>query len=828
MDAVTMATGWVRFAQPWWLIGLAAAGAPLLLARRARRRGRGVGAASVALQVLAAAAGVLALAQPEAPLGRRAARKWLVLRDASASTRLQPRDADAALGGLPREVYDFADGVARADGPLNDARTLLGPALRLAGARAGQIAGVVLATDGRFQDEAAWPAAAALARAGARVLIVPLEAPPPDARVADLAAELAPDGACRVRVSVASNAMRRRTLTVRRAGAAEPLLQRELNLLAGESVTLRLTDAGEGLADAGARYVAELTPPDAFPENDAAETLALPRRQRVAFVGPAEGLDPAALAARLPAGIERIDPAAAPDRAEGWAPYATVVLQDATGELLPPACREALAGYVRSGGGLVLLGAGPHASPADRLDPLNRVSPLRANPYERRALRVIVVLDASGSMAEPAGDEAAPGRVKFDLAIEATLALKQHLTDRDGLAAITFCDAEHLVYDSGPARADFAALHEALRAVHPAGPTLVAPALARALAAAPNEPGEGLVLLLSDLQTQDRQFDPAAVAEEFRRRGLGLAVVLTGPAPGGPAPLERLAEALDAPIVRRDSLVGLAKVFGSFVRTARGEPVRRGQFEVAWTAEPFGRGPATLGGVDAYLLCGLQDDAERLGAIGADPVLARGRAGLGRAVALALPVDARDNAALRGSAALADILAGAAAWTFRPPGDPRFALTAARQGTRVTIEAAARDDAGPMNLLELVVRVGGGDEPPRSAAMAQVGPGRYRAELEAPPAAAAVTLAEATGTVLRVEPLPRTRPAEFAALGADWDALRHLAERTGGTIVSRDDLPALGVELAAERYSPLWPWLLAAATALMLIDWCTARVLRRG
>ena len=67
-----------------------------------------------------------------------------------------------------------------------DDSTNLARALDVIAARAGRIAGAVIWTDGRFTD-AGWPAAAdSLAAAGVEVVIVPMESPPSDARLAGL------------------------------------------------------------------------------------------------------------------------------------------------------------------------------------------------------------------------------------------------------------------------------------------------------------------------------------------------------------------------------------------------------------------------------------------------------------------------------------------------------------------------------------------------------------------------------------------------------------------------------------------------------------------
>jgi len=830
MTFTSVAVSSVRLAQPWWLLAVLVGAAPIVVAVWARRRGTRVAARGVVLQVLAVAAGAAALARPSVIVRGEVERPWMLLEDVSASTRQQQPLATGWAAGVPLEVYDFAQSVARRGGDAGDHATHLAPALKLADARAGQLSGLLIHTDGRFQDTPdGIRAAEALARSGMKVLIVPMETPPADARIVELAAARRRDGKVRLRVTVAANAMRTRELTVLRKGPPrEVLLSRKLRLLAGDPVTIRLTDAG-GDGDGLAVYGAALSDGDAFPENDTAEAMVLPARQRVALVAAPGGMDRAALAAALKLPLVAVSPADGPREPAGWMNYAAVILQDPTGELLDVAGRSALADAVRAGGGLVLVGAGPHGAPPDRNDPLNQVAALVPDPFERRPLKVIVVLDASGSMAEPAAETAPARRIKFDLAAEAVMGLARHLTPKDALTVITFANADRLIYDSGDRPPEFARLHDALRAVEPTGPTRVGPALARAIAAAPRGKRDGLVLLLSDLRTQDRKFDAPAVAAQFRQRKLRLAVVVSGAAPARKTPLEALAAELDAPIVYRKTLKGLARVFAQQVRKARGEAVRQGRFTPKFRPGVFGLSEATLSTIDTYLLCGLAPGAERLGAIGSDPILARRRVGLGRSAALAVPVSSRDNAALRNSPALAALVSAAARWSARPAGDPRFSGAARRRGNLLRVEVDARDARGPMNRLALTARLSSDAAADvASARLVQDAPGHYRAEIHAPRGPAVLIVRdEASGRAVWQLPIPRTAGQEFAAIGADRSALRRLAEATGGTIVAPDSLPALTAELAEQRYTDLWAWLVGIALALMLVDWCVTRV-RRG
>ncbi|MDY6913049.1 MAG: VWA domain-containing protein, partial [Planctomycetota bacterium] len=519
----------VRFFQPWWLLATVAAIVPLLLARRARRRGRHIATLSVIVQCLAVLAAGAALGRPRIGLSERAARATMILRDTSASTRGQMDILLNLPAEMPCREVHFAETIFRPGrvrrGGLEATRA--GPALRLAAAQYDDIAGVVILTDGQFQDTD-WPAAAAaLGRTGAAVAVVPAESPPPDARIADFSACLAADGAAELKVTVRSNAMQRRTLTIaRRNRQAAVLLTRTLEMPAGDAATIRIQDRPP--ADRAAVYEARLQEPDTFAENDAAVAVVLPARRRVALVSRRNDSLAKQLARNTSLPVEQVSPADLAGRQFRWLDYAAVVEVDSTGMLLSAQQRAGLAEYVRSGGGLVLIGAGPYETYAHRDDPLNRIAALVANPHERRPLKLAVVLDASGSMVRPArsGDGQAGRRARFDIAAEAVSALQRHLTPADALAVIAFSDCAKVVYDSGASRPDFAALRDALARIQPGGPTRVADALRLATDQSPPAGADGLVLLLSDLLTET--FDPAPMAERFRLAGYSMAVVATG------------------------------------------------------------------------------------------------------------------------------------------------------------------------------------------------------------------------------------------------------------------------------------------------------------
>ena len=829
MDWMIADGPWVTLARPVWLAAAVAVVVPVALAAWGRRRGRRTPPAAVAGQCLAVGLASLALAKPQVPIDARTRRPYLLLSDASASVRGQQATA-AGLAfppGAAVERFAFADGLSRSPASARDGATRIGPALRMIASRArAGLAGAVVTTDGRFTDSNWAGAEAVVAGSGVDVVIVPLDAPGRDARIAAIQAVRRADAQVDLTVTVSANVSAGRTLTVRRSGRGEPLLARRLSLLADSAATIRWTDRVP--PDVAAEYVAELDAADFLPENDRAAVVVLPTQRQVAAVG----LDASARAilSQLGEPIAHLRPDGLPTEAGGLARFAAVVVADATGEALTAPQRRALGEYVRAGGGLLMIGVGPHAAPADLRDPLNRVLALLANPFQRRPLALVVALDRSGSMGQTTTGEAErPAQRKFDLAAEAVVALTDHLTARDTLAVVAFAAGAETIYDSRDAAPDFAAVRDALRQVRPTGSTKVAPALAEALARTPAAGRTPMVLVVSDLQTQDENFDPAAWADRFDRGGVKLGVVAIGAAAATPPALEQLAKRLKAPYVRQDDLSGLAKVFATMVRRGRGEAIRQPvpPAPVKATAALFDTPVKDLPPVSAYVLTAVARGAELLArTAGGDPICARRQAGLGRSVSVAIRLGATDNVAWRSDAAAAQVLAAAARWVLRAPNDPRFDGQVRRDGNLLHVAVTAAKDGVPINRLDLTAAVASGPDV-RTAPAEQTAPGRYEATLACPADAAAAVAVRLDAAVVWRAPVVAMCAPEFRAIGLDRRATRDLAGRTGGRIVPADRIAETLRQAYRRRLTDLWPFLLGAAGAVMLAEWCLTRLTRR-
>ncbi len=820
----------IHFLRPGlWPVAIAAA-APVAIALWARRRGRSVPWIGVILQVLALLAliaGLMGARLPAADLRQRAV---AVFSDVSASrTGASGATTMVLPERLPRTDYVFADGVGQAGRPLDGGQTLVAGVLELLRSRADRLAAAVVVTDGRFTDADRFaPVAAALAETGLPMFIVagaPL--PAPDARVVDLTVRSAREGGVEVAATVTATEGMSVTLRITRAGQPDPLLVRPLTLLADDPVTIRIADTPSG--DTPPLYRAEIVEADLLVGNNAMAALYPSADAKVLWVT-SEPDGPLLRDEQLVRMIKPVAPSDAPDTVNDFLRYSAVAVVDAGGNALSAAQRKALAQYVRIGGGLLLVGVGPHQAPADIKDPLNAVAPLLPSLYDRRKLAVTVILDASGSMGEiPAAAPAeGGGQRKIDLARQATLAMaRQQLVADDYLRVVTFSQFPSLRFEGRPTERGLAVMSRALSEVQPGGGTKVRPALAEALAAESPEGLDRLFIVLSDLQTE--KFDPADWAGKFEAGKVTLATVATG-RPADAAPLKVLTEQAGGSFVFKNDLAGLAEVFVDFLRAKRDDTLVRKAVGIEPVSSLFGLPAGDMPDLDAYLAVAKQPDAEIL-AVTAEqkPLIARRQVDLGRTVCLALPAEGRHNLSWRQSLPARRLVAAAVQWVRMPPGDPRFDARVRRKRDRATLMVTAGESDMPINALGLTGELNTRGGTPREIPLRQTAPGEYTGDLGrlGTEPCSVVVRDDADDRVVHSLAIAGRYAEEYSRLGVDRVALERLSALTGGRIVAPSQLPALIQRVHDKQYRELWPWLLGAALVLMLLEWLTIRLTRK-
>lgn len=799
---------------------LPAAGVVVLAWRGRRRGGQVLPFWSLLLCVTGMSLVGLSLADPMLRDPRTANPPWLLLRDVSASMRGQTGRILNLGNTVTVEEIRFAGGLQAPGQPPSTGSegTRAIPPLQLALTRRETIGGIVLYTDGRFDDD---PRAllARLARSGLTIFLVPADSPPRDVRIGELTANRLEGGLVELAVTVESNAMLQRELTIRQdVPEAKPVSRTSLSFLPHQPITFRWRGRLDP-QEAGA-WTASLSPSDPLPENDSASVAVRPMRRQPWLIAPASLRPAGALA-----GLRRVDPSSGLAGGKAFLDASAVVLADESGRLLHAGARESLAEAVRSGVGLVLLGVGPHGRPSDRTDPLNEIAALRPDPFGRHPLALTVVVDASGSMAQPTGT-APGGQRSFDLAIEAVTALRNHLTSADMLRVLVFADEPREIYTSKAGPPDIPALREALQMVRQAGPTHLGPALAHAVAQPAPQDRPALVLVLSDLATEP--FEPADLASQIRQSGWSMAVIAIGDEEESNLSLETLTARLDAPLLRRDSLEGLADLFGRLCRQQRGKIAQPGTYRIRAT-EPWQQ-LEVLAPLSVVLETSPAGDAEVLAeAVDATrtlPLLAWRQAGLGQSFTLALP------GLILTDPAWADAITRLADRAGRKGNDPRCAVRFNETLEGLSLTATLREEGLPVldQILQAEVvdlRTG---QTLETASMDLDGMGTYGAVLRNMPAGpAGIDILDHSGGVLWSDVVSPAVPRELGAPGADRRALHTLAEAGNANIVSPTELVQVVASIRAESTDRAWrPWpvLLGAGLVLVLLHWALPVVLR--
>ena len=178
------------------------------------------------------------------------------------------------------------------------------------------------------------------------------------------------------------------------------------------------------------------------------------------------------------------------------------------------------------------------------------------------------------------------------------------------------------------------------------------------------------------------------------------------------------------------------------------------------------------------------------------------------------------------------------AWTLPPQDaegiDVRFSPG---EDGELNVEVTSFDDeAGPRNFYRTVLRLVSPDLEPTQTLLEQVGPGRYAGTVRADQQGAylvrvAQTFEDESGTDAASRTLGIVSPAaeEYRRLGIDADALATYAAAGGGRELALADEEAPTAvwthDIEASAFpTPVWPWLLLLAIALVPLDVGVRRV----
>lgn len=509
----------------------------------------------------------------------------------------------------------------------------------------------------------------------------------------------------------------------------------------------------------------QVRPADSWPENDVL-TLRRPATTatRRVWIGPAP-----------PEGFDTVRPRDASDLLDA----AIVVL---AGEPVRGAELAAIDAYVRQGGGALLILAGEDAGAAASAErAIDDLSPLTIDPPQPQR-RWIILVDASGSMAQPTARGATRWQLAVQAAQDAARALpRQARIDAGGFAASVRWWQRN------------AASHEiAAPPVAPTGPTNLQVALEELLLDASVLPAS--VLLISDGRASLDA--PAALARRFVERAITPRLLAIDGRPD--QSVETFIMSAGGAIMALEDGVDWSSVaIDAVQRDVVGSLMIDEAAALRWLIDPV-LPPRTI----SHRRAGWARDGARILATAdaGQPIAAAHTVGLGEVTAvLFAPTD--------------DELRALVERTERQPADPRLSV----ELTRHLLRATALEAGTPLNNLPLQVQLG-----ERLLDMHQVAPGEYQLGVERSPQSQLVTV------LLDDRPIARLESAgsyamEFDEIGIDYDALQSLADVTGGAVVHEPSpLPIPRPTRAMSLQAPL---LMMSALLLVagLIWWRSGR-----
>lgn len=556
---------------------------------------------------------------------------------------------------------------------------------------------------------------------------------------------------------------------------------------------------------------------------------------RVLLIEGAPGLSRELAAVMRDAGIRNLDvagPGAFPQTMPELQTYDAVILQDvpafaftagATGQM------QLMKDFVENHGGGLLVVGGPHSYGLGGYfrTPIEDALPVTMDIKKRKmraSMALVIAIDQSGSMSATVPG----GQTKIQLANEAAVKVVEMLDERDQLGVV-YVDtapkwAVRVVRLTAGAKSG---VIRDIRSNHGGGGGIyVYSALEAAYAAL--DKVEALikhVILFSDASDSEQQENCVQRAIKERGKGRTLTVIGMGRETDCHGDfLKDLAKAGDGRIVFVEDVRKLPEIFTSETVTASKSAIVETTFQPKLTG-PFtgvqGIDWATCPPLHGYVTTTLKPRGEKiLEGTEEDPVLSKWQFGLGRSAAWtsdAVPQWSKDWIGWEGYRKLWPQLVR---WSARrrAAGDHRMAMTLENGRGRVSIDAFdAKGD--PVNFLDLTARVSGPDGRSSAVRLAQRGSGRYEAEFPADSSGAwFVTVGDREQNVVARAGGAVSYPPEFRAPEGRIELPSTIARATGGKVL---DLPQGIFEHSgtpAESPREIWPWLLAAALAALMLD----------
>jgi uncharacterized membrane protein/uncharacterized protein YegL len=524
-------------------------------------------------------------------------------------------------------------------------------------------------------------------------------------------------------------------------------------------------------------------------------------------------------------------PRGLPATAAQFEPYDVVVLSDVARAALPNASMSALADWVETGGGGLLVAGGESVfgEGGYRKTPIERLTPVTFERRDEPEVALILVLDRSWSMAG----------TSIDLCKAAAQAAVDVMTDEQALGILTFNDKfdwDVPLRNVGKNRAD---IRKKIAAIQPGGHTLIFPAVEQAYLALRTAKARAKhVLLLSDGRSYPDDY------EGLVRRMASARITVSSIAVGPSADPELLRNIARWGKGRSYAVADAKQLPEIFVKEAKNASTPAfDEKEII----PIVKAPAFLAGQDlsrvphlkGLTATVLKDTAlEVLATDDDEPLLAFWPIGLGRTAVFTSDVKDRwaaDWVKWKGYGPFFTSIVRALE-RRRPPAVALSVTPGPVHGPARTLAIAieARHPNGHYrDLLHPAVEVrpmrpSGRRAAPAKVALRQVAPGRYEASLivdAAQPVTISVTGPDSErldgATVRHVVPDPA---AEYRFRPPDEVLLKSMASATGGAW--RPDAAALANAAGDTRTDrrPVWPALVTIALGSWFVDLLLRRV----
>jgi Mg-chelatase subunit ChlD len=449
-------------------------------------------------------------------------------------------------------------------------------------------------------------------------------------------------------------------------------------------------------------------------------------------------------AANLQAALEvagvRVDlrpPNQAPASLDQLSTYAAVVLVDTPARDVPRALLEAIPAYVRDlGRGLAMIGGGDsfgaggyrRAPPDQSGASIEDALPVNLDPLDTAQqpdVGLVMVIDRSSSMSEAAG----ASRTKLDLAKEAVYQASLGLSQRDQIGLVVFDDDADvaLQLQKLPPAVD---LEQALSSFNTGGGTNIRPGIEQAAGMIANANAKiKHIILLTDGLAPSNYSD---LITQMRDAGITISTVAVGD--DADPNLEQIAETGGGRYYQVKRVEDIPRIFLQETVIVAGRDIIEGAFVPAVALQsPVVRGLAQLPSLYGYNGTEAKEAARTI-LVTPDnkPILSQWQYGLGRAVAWTSDLKGQWARDWVGWDQFPRFVGGFADLLLPPRAAGNLTLRASTSGAQAALELNAADNQGrPLNDLTLQGNLIDPENQSAPVTFSQIGPGRYRAVVDA-------------------------------------------------------------------------------------------------